>query len=106
MNIVVFGSIGKRVLPSGWTKETTVALLGSADFDLTGVEPGDNPRLTAAAILGSVNIIADEGTNIALSGFSLLGSRNINVTPGDGPTIRLRGIVVLGSVNVKPPKHS
>ena len=53
MNIVVFGSFGKRVLPKGWTKETTIALLGSADFDLTGVEPGDNPRLTAAAILGS-----------------------------------------------------
>jgi hypothetical protein len=104
MNIVVFGSLGNRVLPKGWTKETAIAVLGSADFDLTGVEPGDNPRLTAAAILGSVNIIADEGTSIDLSGFSLFGSRNVKVTGGDGPTIRLRGIVFLGSVNVKPPK--
>lgn len=106
MNIVVLGSFGKRVLPSGWTKETTIALLGSGDFDLTGVEPGDNPRLTAAAVLGSVNIIADEGTNIALSGFSFLGSRNVKVTGGNGPTIHLRGIVILGSVNVKPPKQT
>ncbi len=106
MNIVVFGSSGNRVLPKGWTKETTIALLGSADFDLTGVEPGSNPRLTAAAILGSVNIIADEGTNIDLSGFSLFGSRNVKVTGGEGPTIHLRGIVILGSVDVKPPKHT
>ena len=106
MNIVVFGSLGKRVLPAGWTKEATIALFGSAEFDLTGVTPGDNPRLTAAAILGSVDIIADEGTNIALSGFSLLGSRNVKVTGGAGPTIRLRGIVILGSVNVKPPKKT
>jgi hypothetical protein len=106
MNIVVFGSFGKRGLPSGWTKETTIALLGSGDFDLTGVEPGANPRLTAAAILGSVNIVADEGTNIAMSGFSLFGSRNVKVTGGDGPTIHLRAIVVLGSVNVTPPKQT
>jgi len=104
MNIVVFGSFGNRVLPTGWTKETAIALLGSGEFDLTGVEPGANPRLTAAAILGSVSIVADEGTNIALSGFSLFGSRNIKVTGGDGPTIRLRGIVIFGSVNVTPPK--
>ena len=106
MNIVVFGSFGKRGLPKGWTKETTIALLGSGEFDLTGVEPGDNPRLTAAAILGSVNVVVDEGTNIAMSGFSLFGSRNVKVTGGDGTTIRLRGIVVLGSVNVTPPKHT
>lgn len=103
MNIVVFGSFGKRVLPAGWTKDTTVALLGSGTFDLTGITPGDNPRLTAAAILGSVTIIADRGTNIALSGFSLFGSRNIEVVGGDGPTIRLRGIVLFGSVTVKSP---
>ncbi len=106
MNIVVFGSFGNRVLPKGWMKETTIALLGSADFDLTGVEPGANPRLTAAAILGSVNIIADEGTNIDLSGFSLFGSRNVKVAGGDGPTIHLRGIVILGSVNVKAPQRT
>ena len=42
VNIVVFGSFGKRVLPRGWTKETTIALLGSGEFDLSGVEPGGN----------------------------------------------------------------
>jgi hypothetical protein len=105
MNIVVFGSFGKRGLPNGWTEETTVALLGSGDFDLTGVQPGENPRLTAVAILGSVDVVVDEGTNVALSGFSLFGSRNIKVTGGDGPTIRLRGTAILGSVNVKPPKQ-
>lgn len=104
MNVVVFGSFGNRVLPNGWTKETTIALLGSADFDLTGVEPGDHPRLTAGAILGSVDIIVDEGTNIDLSGFSLFGSRKVKVTGGEGPTIHVRGIVILGSVSVRPPK--
>lgn len=105
MNIVVFGSFGKRVLPPGWTKDTTVAVLGSGTFDLTAVAAGDNPRLTAVAILGSVTIVADPGTNIALSGFSLFGSRNVEVVGGDGPTIRLRAIVLFGSVIVKPPKH-
>jgi hypothetical protein len=105
MNIVVFGSFGKRGLPTGWTKETTVAVFGSGDFDLTGVEPGEQPRLTAVAVFGSVNLVVDEGTNVFLSGFSLFGSRNVKVTGGDGPTIRLRGAAILGSVNVKPPKR-
>jgi hypothetical protein len=109
VNIVVFGSFGRRVLPKKWTKETTIAFLGSGEFDLSGVEPGDNPRLTAAALLGSVKIVVDEGTNIALSGFSLFGSRNVEATGGDGPTIRVRGIAILGSVHVqpsdKPPEH-
>ena len=80
--------------------------MGSGDFDLTGIEPGDNPRLTAGANLGSINIVADEGTNFGMSGFSLFGSRNVKVTGGDGPTIRLRGVVIFGSINVKPPKQT
>ena len=42
MNVAVFGSFGQRVLASGWSRETAVALLGGGDFDLTGVVSGDN----------------------------------------------------------------
>ena len=60
MNIVVFGSFGKRMLAPGWTKETAVALAGGGDFDLTGVEPGENARLTAVAVFGGIDIIVDD----------------------------------------------
>ena len=106
MNIVVFGSFKKRVLPAGWTKDTAIAVLGSGDFDLTGVQPGENARLTAAAVLGSIDIVLDEGTNVVMSGFSLFGSRQVKVMGGDGPTIRVRGIVLFGSVKIKPPKQT
>lgn len=106
MNIVVFGSFKKRVLPAGWTKDTAIAVLGSGDFDLAGVQPGENARLTAAAMLGSITIVVDEGTNVAMGGFSLFGSRQVKVTSGDGPTIQVLGIVVFGSVTITSPRQT
>ncbi len=105
MNIVVFGSFGKRVLASGWKRETAIALVGGGDFDLTGIEPGENARLTAVAILGSVNLVVDDNTNVTMGGFSLFGSRNVEIKGGDGPPIRVVGFVLFGSVNIKPPKQ-
>lgn len=104
MNIAVFGSFGQRVLASGWSRETAVALLGGGDFDLTGVVPGDGARLTAVAIFGGIDVIVDEGTQVTMGGFSLFGSRVVKVTPGDGPAMRVRAVVFFGSVEVRPPK--
>ena len=42
MNVAVVASFGQRVLSSGWSRKTAVALLGEGDFDLTGVVSGDN----------------------------------------------------------------
>ena len=101
LNIAVFGSFGNRMLAPGWTKESAVALIGSGRFDLTQVEAGGDARFTAVAVLGSMKLIVDEGTQVTMTGFSLFGSRNVEVTPAGGPSIRIRAIAVLGSVNVE-----
>jgi hypothetical protein len=103
MNVAVFGSFGKRMLAPGWTKETAVAFFGSGEFDLTQVEPGGNARFIATAVFGGINIIVDEGTRVTMSGFSLLGRREVEVVAGDGAAIQLHAIAVFGHIKVKPP---
>ena len=104
MNVAVFGSFGERLLGHGWRKETAIAIFGGGEFDLTEVEPGENARLTALAILGGIDIRVAEGTQVTMSGGSLFGSRKVKVSTGSGPAIHIRGIAVLGHVNVVPPK--
>ena len=76
-------------------------MFGGGEFDLTGIRPGDGAHLTAIAVFGGIEIIVDPGTQVTMSGFSLAGSRDIEVTPGDGPAFSLRAIAILGSVEVK-----
>ena len=103
MNVAMFGGFGKRVLASGWTRETAIAVFGGGEFDLTGVVPGEGARLTAVAVLGGIEIKVDPGTKVTMSGFSLFGGREVKVRPGDGPPIALRAFAVLGGVEVKTP---
>ena len=104
MNISVLGGFGKRMLAPGWTKEIALAFFGGGDFDLTGVTPGENARLTAIAIFGGIDIIVDQGTQVTMSGFNLFGGREVTVEAGDGPRVAVRAVAVFGSVEVKPPK--
>jgi hypothetical protein len=103
MNVAIFGSFGQRLLAGGWTKETAIAFFGGGDFDLTDVQPGPNAQLTAVAIFGSVDVRVAEGTQVTMSGASLLGSRKVKVPTGSGPELRVRGIAVFGHVDVLPP---
>ena len=105
MNVVIFGSFGKRMLAAGWKKETAIALAGGGDFDLTGIEPGENARLTAVAIFGGIDVVVDDNTNVTMGGFSMFGSREVTVSGGDGPTIRVRAFALFGGIDVAPPKQ-
>lgn len=103
MNIAIFGSFGERMLAPGWVKQTALAFLGGGDFDLTGVAPGAGARLTAIAVFGGIDIVVDEGTHVTMDGFSLFGSRDVEVVPADGSAIHIRSYAIFGSVEVKVP---
>lgn len=101
MNVAVMGSFGKRGLAPGWTRERALAFLGGGEFDLTGVEPGDEAKLTAIALFGSIEVMVDAGTPVTMSGFSLFGSRDVTVRAESGTPIHIRGIAIFGAVDVK-----
>lgn len=90
------------MLAAGWTREVAVAVFGGGEFDMTNVPPGEEATLTAVAIFGGVDIIVDQGTQVTMSGFSLFGSREVEVEVGDGPPVAVRAIAIFGGVDVKP----
>jgi hypothetical protein len=45
----------------------------------------------------------EEGSRVAISGFSLFGRRDVKVTAGDGPAVRVRAVPVFGRIEVMPP---
>jgi hypothetical protein len=104
MNVAIFGAFGKRMLAPGWTKETALAFVGGGEFDLTDVAPGENAQLTAIAVFGGIDIVVDEGTQVTMSGFSLFGGRDVEVTAGQGPSLHIRAVAVFGGVEVKAPE--
>ena len=106
MNISVLGGFGNRMLAPGWTRETALALFGGGDFNLTGVTPGEDAQLTAIAIFGGIDIIVDQGTQITMSGFNLLGGRAVTVEAGDGPHVAVRAVAIFGGIEVKPPESA
>jgi len=103
MNIAIFGGFSKGMLASGWTRETAVAVFGGGEFDLTNIVPGPDAQITAFAIFGGIDIVVDEGTQVAMSGFNLFGSRAADLNVGDGPAMKLRAFSIFGSVHVSTP---
>jgi hypothetical protein len=101
MNVAIFGGFGERPLAPGWQKETALALLGGGTFDLTSAPPAPNARLTLVAFLGGIDVTVPPGSRVTMSGLSLLGSREVKVTPGDGPEVHVNAFAVLGGVEVK-----
>ncbi len=102
MNLAIFGGLSRRPFPPGWTKETVVSILGGCDLDLSSSLPGSDARLTAVAILGGIDILVPYGTKVSVSGFGLLGGREIKVSQrGDGPEIKMSLWAFLGGIEVK-----
>jgi hypothetical protein len=101
MNLAIFGGFSTPPFPSGWTKQTAVALLGGGELDLGASSPAPGAALTAVAVLGGIEIRVPPGTRVSMSGVSILGGREVKVTPGNGPELRVRAVAILGGVEVK-----
>jgi hypothetical protein len=100
MGIKVLTS-GTTKLGTGWVNESHTEILSSGTLDATAA-PGKGPRLTVISVVSSLTVVAARGSQISLTGWSLLGSRKVAATPlGDGPQIEVRAITILGSVRVK-----
>lgn len=79
-----------------------VAFFGSSTYDMRQTSEQD-VSIRALAIFGSVRVMVPPGSRVELSGFSLLGSRHIEVGADpttDGPLVKLRAWAFFGDVKV------
>ena len=90
-----------RVAPS----TIIVTLLGGADLDLTDAEfAGVEARLTKVSVIGGTKITVPPNVRVAVSGFSLIGSQNVDVghdTESDAPVLHVKAFSILGGIEVR-----
>jgi hypothetical protein len=99
MNISVFGS-GGGTLPSGWSKESAIAIFGGCELDGSA---GADPRasLTFVGLFGGLELKVPPGSRVSQSGFALFGERKVDVVSQDGPEILVKSYVLFGGVDVR-----
>lgn len=81
-----------------------VAVLGSCQIDLTGVDLEPETHIVATAVLGGIEVLVPEGVGVDFGGFAFLGGRDDKTSgprrPG-GPIVRVDGYAFLGGVTVR-----
>ena len=81
-----------------------VAVLGSCQIDLTGVDLEPETHIVATAVLGGIEVLVPEGVGVDFGGFAFLGGRD-DKTSGPrragSPIVRVDGYAFLGGVTVR-----
>jgi hypothetical protein len=97
--------VGRWRLPSALRAR---ALFGDIYLDLRGVVVRDDVvDISAVTLLGNLTVDVPEGVEVELTGFDVLGDRELRLTPvprrSGTPLIRIRAHGLLGDVFVRTP---
>ena len=103
--VSVFGDITRT---GSWPPRRTmspVALFGDIDLDLRqATMPPGEVVINAVAPFGNIDVLVPDGAQVDVGGFTLFGSKKINVgqagTSGSAAVIRVRGFTLFGSFKV------
>jgi hypothetical protein len=103
--VSVFGDITRT---GSWPPRRTtspVTLFGDIDLDLRqATMPPGGVVINAVAPFGNIDVLVPDGAQVDVGGFTLFGSKKINVgqasTSGSVAVIRVRGFTLFGSVKV------
>ena len=98
MYLTVIGD-RRTTLPTGWTKETIVSLLGDVRVDASAPATA-GAKVTFVALAGDAVIRVPPGTKVTGGGCSLIGDRKLDVSPGDGPEIQVAVYSLFGDLQV------
>jgi class 3 adenylate cyclase len=85
---------------------TAVAVMGHCEVDFRQAEiDAAEVRVTAFAVMGGVDVIVPEGIAVELTGFPIMGGKQLKVAdvpilPGS-PVIRVRAFPIMGGVGVR-----
>jgi hypothetical protein len=97
MRLSVVGGT-KILLPDGWSTQKVVSLFG--EMFVTVGTPAPDAVLTLFSAVGAIHLSVPSASQVALEGFSVVGSRTVNVAAGSGPAVRVSASTILGSVDV------
>jgi hypothetical protein len=95
-----FGDVTENALPTGWSDEQIVVVVGDVRMDLRTRPPSDGSILRVFHLIGDVRLRVSPGTRVITSGSSLLGDQRISLEPGEGPEFEVRGWGLIGDLEI------
>jgi hypothetical protein len=82
-----------------------IAGIGGMDLDLREATlPAGGATITKVSLIGGVSLVVPPGVRVEVSGFSLLGGKNIereSVEDPSAPVLRVRAFGLIGGVKVR-----
>ena len=96
----LMGEVTENALPTGWSDEQIVALVGDVRMDLRNRPPTDGGILRVFHLIGDVRLRVSSGTRVITSGTSLLGDQRVSVEAGEGPEFEVRSWGFIGDVEI------
>jgi hypothetical protein len=105
--VSVIGDIRRRGRWSLRSRTMALRLIGDVELDLRGAVISDDDQITIDVwgLIGDAEVIAPEGVEVELTGFSVLGDRKIDLAPvprvPGTPTVRVRVFTLIGDAKVR-----
>ena len=96
----LLGDVTESALPSGWSDEQIVVLVGDVRMDLRSRPPSEGAVLRVFHLIGDVRLRVSPGTRLLTTGTTLLGDQRVGVGPGEGPEFEVRAWGLIGDVEV------
>jgi predicted membrane protein len=96
----LIGDVTENALPSGWSDEQIVVVIGDVRMDLRDRAPSDGAVLRVFHLIGDIRVRVSPGTRVITSGSTLLGDQRVGVEPGEGPELEVRAWGLIGDLEI------
>jgi hypothetical protein len=96
----LLGDVTENALPTGWSDEQIVVLVGDVRMDLRNRAPSEGAILRIFHLIGDVRLRVSPGTRVVTSGSTLLGDQRVGVEPGEGPELEVRAWGLIGDLEI------
>lgn len=96
----LLSDVTEKALPTGWSDEQIVVVIGDVRMDLRDQPPTDGAILRVFHLIGDVRLRVSPGTRVVTSGSTLLGNQRVVVEPGEGPELEVRSWGLIGDLEI------
>jgi hypothetical protein len=97
----LLGDVTEVALPSRWSDEQIVVVIGDVRMDFRDRPPIDGAILRIFHLIGDVRLRISPGTRVVTSGSTLLGNQRVVVHPGQGPELEVRSWGLVGDLEIR-----
>lgn len=96
----LLGDVREDSLPTGWSDEQIVVVVGDVRMDLRNRPPTDGAILRVFHLIGDVRLHVSHGTRVVTGGGALFGDRRVSVSGDEGPRLEVRTWGLFGDLEI------